>query len=131
MPCMAECGGYMYLSEKMEDMEERVWPMVGAVPGNVFRTGKMGRFGYICLEAVQEGVLGSGSGSLRGHEFHYFDSTDCGSAFHAQKPNRNRGWDCIHGTGTMMAGFPHLYYYACPELAVEFLEKCCEYGGTK
>lgn len=37
MPCMAECGGYMYLSEEMEDMEGRVWPMVGAVPGNVFR----------------------------------------------------------------------------------------------
>ena len=131
MPCMAECGGYMYLSDEMEDMEGRVWPMVGAVPGNVFRTGKLGRFGYICLEALQEGVLGGGCGTLRGHEFHYFDSTDCGSAFHAQKPNRKRGWDCIHGTGTMMAGFPHLYYYACPELAVEFLEKCCEYGGTK
>ena len=131
MPCMAECGGYMYLSDEMEDMEGRVWPMTGAVPGKVFRTEKLGRFGYVRLEAVQGGVLGSGCGPLRGHEFHYFDSTDCGSAFHAQKPNRKRGWDCIHGTETMMAGFPHLYYYACPNLAVEFLKKCCEYGGTK
>ena len=131
MPCMAECGGYMYLSDEMEDMEGRVWPMTGAVPGKVFRTEKLGRFGYIRLEAVQGGVLGSGCGPLRGHEFHYFDSTDCGSAFHAQKPNRKRGWDCIHGTESMMAGFPHLYYYACPDLAVEFLKKCCEYGGMK
>ncbi len=131
MPCMAECGGYMYLSETMEDMEGNVWPMVGAVPGTVFRTGRLGRFGYIRLETERTDVLGGGCGPLRGHEFHYFDSTDCGKVFHAQKPNRKRSWDCIHGTKTLMAGFPHLYYHACPGLALDFLKKCCEYGGKK
>lgn len=130
MPCMAECGGYMYLSENMEDMEENSWPMAGAVPGNVYRTKKLGRFGYIFLQTEQEGILGSGLGPVRGHEFHYFDSTSCGASFYAQKPGRNRGWECIHGTETMIAGFPHLYYYSCPELALEFLKKCCEFGGT-
>lgn len=130
MPCMAECGGYMYLSEEMEDMENKFWPMVGAVPGKIYRTQKLGRFGYICLQTETDGILGSGIGVMRGHEFHYFDSTSCGTSFHVQKPGRNRGWDCIHGSGTMMAGFPHLYYYSCPELVLEFLKKCCEYGGT-
>ena len=38
MPVLAECGGYMYLSESMEDMDGNVYPMVQAVPGNVYRT---------------------------------------------------------------------------------------------
>lgn len=131
MPCMAECGGYMYLSEEMEDMEGKTWLMTGAVPGRIYRTERLGRFGYIRLETGRDDVLGSGCGPLRAHEFHYFDSTDCGNVFHAQKPNRKRGWDCIHGNERMMAGFPHLYYYACPALAADFLEKCCEFGGTE
>ena len=131
MPCMAECGGYMYLSQQMEDMDQKTWPMVGAVPGEIYRTKKLGRFGYIRLETGQDQVLGGGCGPLRGHEFHYFDSTDCGTVFHAQKPNRKRGWECMHGSRTMLAGFPHLYYYACPGLALEYLKKCCEFGGTK
>ena len=49
MPVLAECGGYMYLSESMEDMDGNVYPMVQAVPGNVYRTKKLGRFGYITL----------------------------------------------------------------------------------
>lgn len=41
MPCMAECGGYMYLSQQMEDMDQKTWPMVGAVPGEIYRTKKL------------------------------------------------------------------------------------------
>lgn len=129
MPCLSECGGFMYLSEEMEDMEGRRWPMAGAVPGRCYRTEKLSRFGYIELSSKKADVLGAGTGPVRGHEFHYFDSTDCGAAFCARKPGRNKEWDCIHGTETMLAGFPHLYYYSCPEFAQEFLRKCCEFGG--
>ena len=69
----------------------------------------------------------NGGNPVRGHEFHYFDSTDCGSAWHAAKPLRKRNWECIHATKRMMAGFPHLYYMASPHLALEFLEQCVSY----
>ena len=32
LPCMAECGGFLYLQETLEDMEGRKWPMVGMFP---------------------------------------------------------------------------------------------------
>ena len=35
-------------------------------------------------------MLGMDLGEIRGHEFHYFDSTDCGDAFLASKPLRKR-----------------------------------------
>ena len=127
MPVLAECGGYMYLSESMEDMDGNVYPMVQAVPGNVYRTKKLGRFGYITLTPNTKDTFRNGGNPVRGHEFHYFDSTDCASAWHAAKPLRKRNWECIHATKRMMAGFPHLYYMASPHLALEFLEQCVSY----
>lgn len=128
LPLMAECGGFMYLHRSMEDMEGNAYPMAGVIEGKAYRTEKLGRFGYIELEELsgQEKEVMQGK-LLRGHEFHYFDSTSCGEAYLARKPLRKRNWKCIHKTETMLAGFPHLYYYSNPHLAAEFLEKCRNY----
>ncbi len=50
LPYLAECGGFMYLHETMEDMDGREWPMCGCICGKSYRTQKLGRFGYIELE---------------------------------------------------------------------------------
>ena len=127
MPTLAECGGFMYLHNSMEDMEGRSWPMVGVIDALVYRTEKLGRFGYIHLTANREQIFGSAGAKIRGHEFHYFDSTENGDAFHAEKPRRKRNWDCIITGEHLAAGFPHLYYYANPEFAANFVEACRRY----
>lgn len=119
MPCMAECGGFLYLHKTMEDMEGREYPMAGVIDGKAYRTEKLGRFGYIDLTDQK-----SGQWIGRGHEFHYFDSTSCGDGCLAKKPLRKKSWECIHKTDHLMAGFPHLYYYSNPKIGKEFLEKC-------
>ena len=53
MPCMAECGGFMYLHEQMEDMEGISRKTCGVIPGKCYRTPKLTRFGYITLNARQ------------------------------------------------------------------------------
>ncbi|MDO4453825.1 MAG: cobyrinate a,c-diamide synthase [Eubacteriales bacterium] len=132
MPCMAECGGFMYLHETMEDMDGQAWPMAGVIKGRAYRTEKLGRFGYIELEARKEQMFGMEAGKICAHEFHYFDSTSCGDCFYAQKPLRKRGWDCIHGEYRMIAGFPHLYYYSNRKIPEQFLRACVEFGkGNK
>lgn len=95
--------------------------------GKCLSDKKLGRFGYITLTPNTKDTFRNGGNPVRGHEFHYFDSTDCGSAWHAAKPLRKRNWECIHATKRMMAGFPHLYYMASPHLALEFLEQCVSY----
>ena len=45
MPCMAECGGFMYLHRTMEDMEKRKWRMAGVIDAEAYRTEKLTRFG--------------------------------------------------------------------------------------
>ena len=127
MPCMAECGGFMYLHEEMEDMAGSFCRVAGVIPGRAYRTPKLSRFGYVTL-TQKKAVFGKTDlGEIPAHEFHYFDSENCGEDFHAAKPESKRGWECIHGTDTMLAGFPHLYYYGNPEVPKAFLEKCLEY----
>ena len=129
MPCLAECGGFMYLHEQMEGMDGRFYQMAGAISGKVFRTPGLTRFGYITLNQNREAnVLGMRDfDRIPSHEFHYFDSDNCGNAFYAKKPLSTRGWECIHGTERLLAGFPHLYYYGNPQVPEAFLSKCEEY----
>ena len=127
MPCMAECGGFMYLHEEMEGMDGNFYQMAGVIPGKAYRTPKLSRFGYVTLTQKKPALGMEDFGELPAHEFHYFDSENCGEDFHAAKPESKRGWDCIHGTDTMLAGFPHLYYYGNPEVPKAFLKKCLAY----
>ncbi len=130
VPTMAECGGFMTLLDEMEDMEGKSWPVVGAIRGRAYRTKRLQRFGYIELTPKTEQMLGM-TGAIRGHEFHYFDTTNNGEAFAAKKPLSNRGWDAIQANAHLVAGFPHLYYYANPKMAAGFVAACAEYKKKK
>lgn len=133
MPCMAECGGFMYLHEQMEDMGGVFRKTCGVIPGKCFRTPRLTRFGYITLTAGKP-VFGRSAeeiGEIPAHEFHYFDSENCGSDFHAAKPMSKRGWDCMHSSSNLLAGYPHIYYYGNPQIPRAFLMKCLEYHNKE
>ena len=124
IPYMAECGGFMYLHQEMEDMEGHSWPMAGVIHGKSWRTPRLTRFGYITLE---DGTcFGEHVGAIRAHEFHYFDSDCCGEAYTAKKPLSSRSWKCIHSDGQGMSGFPHMYYYSNLQVPEQFLRTCEE-----
>ena len=126
LPCLAECGGFLYLHRELEDMEGRFWPMAGVLDARAYRTQKLGRFGYITLNAKKDTAFLPAGETVRGHEFHYFESESCGDAFHARKPTGSRGWDCGHAEGPLLMGFPHLYYPSNPQLIERFLRRCAE-----
>lgn len=128
LPCMAECGGFMYLHEVLKDMEGIPYEMVGEIKGEVYKTNRLNRFGYITLTAKENQMVAKAGDKILGHEFHYFESSNCGSSFEAKKPVRETKWDGIHGRETLTAGFPHFYYYSNPEIAYRFLLTCTKYA---
>lgn len=127
LPTVAECGGFMYLHEALEDADGIVSPMAGVIPGKCYPAGKLGRFGYITLTARQSGLLCRARERIRAHEFHYWESEHPGAAFHASKPRTKRCWDCAHSTKTLYAGFPHLHFYGNPGFLVNFLSAAEQY----
>ena len=130
MPIVAECGGFMYLHRTMEDMEHRIYEMAGVVPGTCFYTGKLVRFGYIELEEKKANFLPENV-NIKGHEFHYFDSTANGDECVALKPVSEKKYDCIFDEKSCFVGFPHLYYPSAPQFAENFVKKAKNYADRK
>lgn len=113
---LAECGGFLYLTKELLDLKGNTYPMVGWLSARAFWTEKLQRFGYVELSPK------AGGQAVRGHEFHYYDTTDNGEDFTAKKPYRDVSWACMHASLRGLAGFPHLYYYSSPDFLSERLE---------
>ena len=120
LPTVAECGGFMYLTDRIADAE-----MVGVIHGDCTDMKKLVRFGYAEFSAAEESLLFEPGASVRGHEFHHWDATLPGEALTAKKPT-GRGWNCAYTTETLYAGYPHLYFMSNPKLAERFIQKCHE-----
>ncbi len=128
MPVIAECGGFLYLHRTLQTKDGAAFPMVGWIDGEAFPTERLQRFGYIAMTAQQDTLFCNAGETIKGHEFHYWDSTACGEAFLAKKTN-GKSWYCGHSTKTSYAGFPHFYFYANTHMAERFVQQCAEYGG--
>lgn len=129
MPILAECGGFQYLQQAICSRGGESFPMAGVLPGESRMTDRLVRFGYIECESGETGCAGflTPGHSVRGHEFHYSDSTENGAAWHARKPSGSREWDCMVCTETITAGYPHLYYPSDPAFAENFVRACRRY----
>lgn len=121
MPTVAECGGFLYLGQSLEDGNGKAFPMVGALPGCGVRKEKLVRFGYSLLSAKKDSMLFQVGEQFPVHEFHYWDSTENGTDLHARKPVTGRGWDCGFAGPNLYAAFPHLYFAGAPVLAQRFV----------
>ncbi len=140
LPSLAECGGFMYLHKSLKNQSGKSFQMAGVIDGETFYTGKLVRFGYITLES-QGAAGGAGgtaaagtdcffTGKIKGHEFHYFDSSLNGCSFKAVKTNGKEYELALTGKNHFWS-FAHLYYPSNPDFAKGFVEKCREFKDGK
>ena len=62
-PILAECGGMLYLLDRLTDQQGASAAMLGLLPGNAHMQP---RLTALALQEVQ-----MAQGALRGHSFHY------------------------------------------------------------
>lgn len=124
LPCIAECGGFMYLHQAFRDSQDRLWPWVGAVPGETFMTSSLKRFGYVTLKAEKDNLLCCAGDTVTAHEFHYSDSTDNGHDFTAYKAGSQRHWPCIMANDHFIGGYPHIHFLGKRDWAARFVAAC-------
>lgn len=128
MPTYAECGGLMYLSEKIVDFSENAFPMVGAIPTTTVMRSRL-TLGYRQATALQDTPIVEKNVSLRGHEFHrstptiepdqpLFELTGL-----SQSPIQYDGWS----SPTLHASYLHLHWGATPEIPQRFVEHCTKF----
>jgi len=121
MPTVAECGGFLYLGQTLEDGGGRTYPMAGVLPGEAVRRERLVRFGYAELSAAGASMLFRPGEAAPVHEFHYWDSTENGDGLVARKPLTGRSWQCGFVNEHLYAAFPHLYFAGRPALARRFV----------
>jgi cobyrinic acid a,c-diamide synthase len=108
LPCYAECGGLMLLSEAIVTVDGGRFPMAGVLPGMVEMTRSLQNFGY-CSVAQTTGA------SPHGHEFHHSRWTQEGARANAWDVVRRRnGKSRREGfrSKNLHASYVHLYFPA-------------------
>ena len=131
MPTVAECGGFLYLGQALEDAGGNRFPMAGALPGEGFRTDRLRRFGYLTLTADTDSMLLRKGDTLPAHEFHYWEARQPGGDLTARKPGRDKSWQCCFAGPTIYAGFPHLHFGGSLPLAERFVAAAAAYRQRK
>ena len=130
MPSLAECGGFMYLHDTIFDSEKKPYKMAGVIHAGCMKKERLVRFGYLTLNSKTDSFLKKGE-TIRGHEFHYYDSEDNGECAIAKKPVGTKSWECVHAGSDHWWGFAHLSYYSNPKFAEKFAEACRSYKINK
>ena len=95
--------------------------MVGALSGSSFMTDKLSHFGYVSVSRALDNPYLMEQDRVRGHEFHYYDTTDNGEAATVTKLSSGRSWSGYQSKGNVFAGFAHLYYPSCRKVIERFL----------
>lgn len=134
MPIYAECGGLMYLTETLHDLDGQTFPMVGVLPGCSRMTARL-TLGYRTVQAAAENWLLHPHETLRGHEFHY--SIWEREAAHLSPtytilPDQWHTEPRTEGAviGKVLASYVHLHFLAHPALAARVVAAAQAYTGS-
>lgn len=130
MPVVAECGGFMYLTDSISDGDGQRHGMCGLIDTPCGKKDRLVRFGYVEISDGTGLWLNEGE-SIRGHEFHYYDAEDNGEGALIRKASSGKQYREVHITDTMWAGWPHLYFRSCPGFVRSFAEKCRRYDKDR
>ncbi|RLB58994.1 MAG: cobyrinic acid a,c-diamide synthase [Deltaproteobacteria bacterium] len=120
LPVWAECGGLMYLSQAIVE-QDRVYPMVGALPLRVTRRRRPQGHGYVIARVDRSNPFLPVGRVIHGHEFHY--SRPAGQvAVDSSVMKLERGTGLGQGrdglvVGNVLACYTHLHALGVPEWA--------------
>lgn len=128
LPCIAECGGYLYLQKELADEQGKCYRMADVLPGSAKKGAGLHHFGYVEVSLNPGRTLfGKNNIRFRAHEFHYYDCEPGGGDFTAEKASGEGSWQTGFASDTLYGGFPHIYYYGNETFVDAFLDQCVKY----
>lgn len=131
MPCVAECGGYLYLHERLEGAEKSMYPMTAVVLGDVVYDRKQKRFGYVEMTTDEDCLLTGKGEKIRAYSFHCWHSKGEKQDIEVRKVSDGESWQEGICSDTLYAAFPHLYFRGCPEAGMRFVQAARDYRDKK
>ncbi|MCK9375081.1 MAG: cobyrinate a,c-diamide synthase [Syntrophobacterales bacterium] len=135
LPIYAECGGLMYLSREIRDLEGRAHPMAGVFPFTVRMLPRLKALGYREVTLTAPGLLGPAGTTARGHEFHYSEiAGDPGGVPRLYRLTPRQGGAAVaegYSAHNVLASYVHLHFGSNPEVAQHLVASCRAYKEKK
>jgi cobyrinic acid a,c-diamide synthase len=129
-PVYAECGGLMYLAERLEDPDGVVHPMTGVLPLGVAMRPPRLAIGYREVRLEAETLLGPAGTLLRGHEFHRsrLEAEPVGlpTVYRVTDPTGGVAWPEGYRLRRTLASYVHLHPGSRPGTAEAFVDAIAE-----
>jgi len=129
----AECGGLMYVSEALETLEGKSYPMLGLLPATTRMSKRLQSLGYREVTLLRDSFWGKRGERLRGHEFHYSEMTRTPgwpSAYQTgPRPSQEESCEGFQNdSGTILASYTHLHFASRPNAVEHFVDRLRENG---
>jgi len=116
LPIWAECGGLLWLADRLDDQT-----MAGVLPTTARMTDRL-TLGYREATTRGDSPVGPTGSELRGHEFHYATVDPPGAALELRSRfASSRGG---YSTPTLLASFLHHHPGGDPSVVAAFLTAC-------
>ncbi|VEP13198.1 Cobyrinate a,c-diamide synthase [Hyella patelloides LEGE 07179] len=133
IPVYAECGGLMYLCDRLIDLESKIWDMVGFIPTTATMTSRL-TLGYRqAFPLNSSSLIPTSSNSptfIWGHEFHRSELTTIPSqplwqikGCNSQSKMAIEGWQIKN----VHASYVHLHFGKTKFLLKRWLDGCRDY----
>ncbi|WP_036478216.1 cobyrinate a,c-diamide synthase [Myxosarcina sp. GI1] len=130
IPTYAECGGLMYLCDRLIDFEGKERSLVGVIPTTAVMQQKQLTLGYRQATAMQNTSVISRTQTVRGHEFHHSSLTESPNealweivSFNTASSKVAEGWQIAN----LHASYLHLHFGEFEFLPQKFIQCCRNY----
>jgi cobyrinic acid a,c-diamide synthase len=131
MPIYAECGGLMYLTKSIQDLDGIEHRMVGLLDAKTSMVKRL-TLSYTLARATRPNILTRTGNVVRGHEFHFSAlrdlPRDAEFAYELKRgvgiSDGNDGWTCY----STLASYMHANFASNDRMAERFVEACTNYS---
>lgn len=125
----AECGGLMYIGNKLVTNCGKEYPMAGVLDITTKMLDRFKTLGYVQVELLQDSLWGTKGTNIRGHEFHYSEiskdianETDSHRAYSIKRRSGSKSSMEGFQRGNILASYTHLHFASQPETIEHFIK---------
>jgi len=124
MPIYAECGGLMYLMDRLVDFEGREFKMVGVFSGVVKMDTKIRQMGYGKIKSLSDNILCKKDMRTKGHNFHwsYVEKMPKDVSFAFEIERKGEKFKDGFLKNNTLASYIHLHFCSSPLLPRYFIK---------
>lgn len=136
MPVYGECGGFMFLCNKLTSMNDsKQYSMSNCFDLNVKMSKRLRSLGYREITLKKDSVIGEKGDVLRGHEFHYSSletsDIDIGNVYkvtsRAGQDISLKGYQKFNTLGSYL----HIHFGSNEKCAEQFVKRCKVFKGKR